>query len=69
MPVDNIGDYVVFASEESAFGEINGEELITENVRTHGSLHEREIPLIAVNAKGVPEKYRYSRDIVKIIME
>jgi hypothetical protein len=37
--------------------------------RTSGALMERATPLIAVNASGVPEKYRYSRDIVKIIME
>ncbi|MBR0598985.1 alkaline phosphatase family protein [Clostridiales bacterium BAD-6] len=69
LPIDLIGDYVVLAAEDYAFGEIEGEELVTENVRTHGSLYERAIPLIAVNAKEVPEKYRYSRDIVKIILE
>ena len=69
LPVDKIGDYIVLAADGCAFGDIQDEELITENVRTHGSLQEREIPLIAVNAKEVPEKYRYSRDIVKILME
>lgn len=69
LPIDKIGDYIVLAADGCAFGEIEGEELITDNVRTHGSLLEREIPLIAVNAKEVPEKYRYSRDIVKILME
>jgi len=68
LPIDNIGDYVVFAAEDCAFGDLLGEELTTDHVRTHGSLHEREIPFIAVNAKDAPEKYRYSRDIVKNIM-
>ena len=69
LPVDNIGDYLVLAAEDCAFGELEGEELFTDKVRTHGSLHEREIPLIAVNAKEAPERYEYSRDIVKLIME
>lgn len=69
LPVDDIGDYVVLAAEDCAFGEFEGEELITDDVRTHGSLYERLIPLIAVNAKEVPEKYRCSRDIVKILLE
>lgn len=69
LPVDNIGDYVVFAAEDCAFGELAGEELVTETVRTHGSLHERAVPLIAVNAREEAAKYRYSRDIVRIILE
>lgn len=69
LPVDGIGDYVVFAAEDCAFGEIAGEELTTERARTHGSLHEREVPLIAVNAREAPEQYRYSRDIVKNILK
>lgn len=69
LPVDNIGDYVIFASEECAFGELDGEELETDQVRTHGSLYERAVPLIAVNAREEAAKYRCSRDIVKIIAE
>lgn len=69
LPMDNIGDYVVLAAEDYAFGELEGEELITDQVRTHGSLHERLIPLIAANAQEAPEKYRCNRDIVRIILE
>ena len=69
LPEELIGDYLVFAAEGYAFADFNGEELIVENARSNGSLLERAIPLIAVNAAEVPEKYRYSRDIAKIIME
>lgn len=69
LPSDNIGEYVVFAKADWAFGEVEGDSIITDSVRTHGSIHEREVPLIAVNPREVPEKYRYSRDIVKIIKE
>lgn len=69
LPMDLIGDYVVFAAEGYAFADFDGEDMENESARSNGSLHERAIPLIAVNAAEVPEKYRYSRDIVKIIME
>jgi len=69
LPEELIGDYLVFAAEGYVFADFDGEELELEDARSGGSLLERAIPLIAVNAAEVPEKYRYSRDIVKIIME
>ena len=69
LPLDQIGDYLVFAADGYAFADFDGEEQEMETARSNGSLLERAIPLIAVNAAEVPEKYRYSRDIVKIIME
>lgn len=69
LPMDMIGDYLVFAAEGYTFGEFDGEEQEMEGARSNGALPERATPLIAVNAPEVPEKYRYNRDIVKIIME
>jgi phosphonoacetate hydrolase len=69
LPEDLIGDYVVFAAEGYTFADFDGEELELEEFRSNGSLHERAIPLVAVNADEAPEKYRYSRDVVKTIME
>lgn len=69
LPIDLIGDYLVFAADGYAFADFDGETFELESARSNGSLLERAIPLIAVNAAEVPEKYRYSRDIVKIIME
>ncbi len=69
LPAELIGDYLVFAADGYAFADFDGEELEMEAARSNGSLLERTIPLIAVNAAEVPEKYRYSRDIVKIITE
>lgn len=69
LPEDLIGDYLVFAADGYAFADFDGEETELESARSSGSLTERAIPLISVNAPEVPEKYRYSRDIVKIIME
>lgn len=69
LPEDQIGDYLIFAADGYTFADFDGEEKEVEGSRSNGSLLERATPLIAVNAAEVPEKYRYSRDIVKIIME
>jgi len=69
LPIDLIGDYLVFAADGYTFAEFDGVELELEEARSNGSLYERAIPLIAVNAGEAAEKYRYSRDIVKVIME
>lgn len=62
LPEEAIGDYVLFAKKDAAFGEVDGERLET-SVRTHGSLHERRIPLIAINPEAEEKEYRYNKDI------
>lgn len=64
LPVDKIGDYVIFAASDCAFGEVEGEYLNSDVVRTHGSLHERAIPLAAIHPLMGAEAYDYSKDIV-----
>ena len=43
LPPDKIGDFVLLAGEDIAFGEVGCESIHTEDSRTHGSLYEREI--------------------------
>ena len=64
LPPDKIGDYVIFAAEGCAFGEVEGESMQTDAVRTHGSLYERKVPLAAIHPLMGEERYEYSRDIV-----
>jgi len=68
LPADRIGDYVIFAARECAFGELDSERLVTQSVRTHGSLHERTVPLLAIHPLASPEVYRNSKDIVAVMM-
>ena len=65
LPSDKIGDFVLFSAPGCAFGECDGETIHTEESRTHGSLYEREIPLVAVNPAGPADEYRYHMDIVR----
>lgn len=69
LPINSIGDYVIFASKNYAFAEIKGISLNTKDVRTHGSLYEREIPLAAINPVMSKEKYQYSKDIATNILQ
>ena len=68
LPESEIGDYVLLAAEGCAFGEVSGERLKTDQVRTHGSLYEREIPLLAINPLAPKNNYEYSKDIAAITM-
>lgn len=58
----------MLCNKESAFAELEQAEQYTDT-RTHGSLHEREIPLIAVNARKAANYYEYHIDIVRAILE
>lgn len=70
LPVHGIGDILAFCSEDAVFAELDGEasEMYIHS-RTHGSLYERDIPLIAVNARRNAAYYTYTADIVRAILE
>lgn len=66
LPAGQIGDYVLYAAPDCAFGELeSGEILHTDASRTHGSRYEREIPLAAIHPAAGPECYQYHLDIVR----
>ncbi len=68
LPEGEIGDYVAFAAPDCAFGEVENFILHTDHVRTHGSLYERTIPLIAINSAAAADAYQYSKDIVRHLL-
>lgn len=64
LPASQIGDYVLLTEKNSAFGECEQDILYTKESRTHGSVYEREVPLIAFNSEKSEKNYEYSKDIV-----
>lgn len=68
LPPDQIGDFVLLAGEDIAFGEVEGEVIHTDGSRTHGSLYERRIPLIAIHTDQNPARYRYHKDVAAHLM-
>lgn len=54
-----IGDLVVLPDEDTVFGDLPEEsELLAEDYRSHGSLHELQIPLLLYNYNGQPPKFK-----------
>ncbi len=68
LPPDKIGDFVLMAGPDIAFGEVEGEMIHTDESRTHGSLYEREIPLIGINTSIDSNHLIYHKDIAKYLM-
>ena len=65
MP-SRIGDLVVWGAPDTLFGEMDTEsEPFAENLRSHGSKHELDIPLLVYNAKSAPPSgyFRHNLDL------
>jgi phosphonoacetate hydrolase len=69
MP-ERIGDLAVFGDKDTVFGEMeNAGEGLESTYRSHGSLHETEVPLIIYNADmklPAPEDFRANLDVTRI---
>ena len=63
-----IGDLVVWGDETTVFGEMEAEhEDFPTGLRSHGSLHELDIPLFVHNAKGAPsgDYFEHNLDLAR----
>ena len=63
-----IGDLVVFGDHTTVFGEMQAEhEDFPTGLRSHGSLHELDIPLFVYNAKNAPsgDYFRHNLDLAR----
>jgi phosphonoacetate hydrolase len=63
MP-ERIGELVVTGDKDTVFGELAGDfEALEPSYRSHGSLHESDVPLIIYNCKGpLPHGERFTRN-------
>lgn len=68
LMASRIGDLVVWGDKDTLFGEMDMEsDQLDGKVRSHGSLHELEMPLIVYNAKGAPstEYFQHNLDLAR----
>jgi phosphonoacetate hydrolase len=68
LMASRIGDLVVLGDRNTVFGELDSEsESLPAEYRTHGSLHEMEVPLVVYNsdAKLVADNFRFNRDLAR----
>jgi phosphonoacetate hydrolase len=63
MP-ERIGDLVVLGDRDTVFGELPGDhEVLDTGYRSHGSLHESDVPLFVYNWRGpLPEAGHFARN-------
>ena len=63
-----IGDLCVFGDQNTVFGELDQpSEQLPSTYRSHGSMHELDIPLFVYNAKGAPPSsyFKHNRDLTR----
>jgi phosphonoacetate hydrolase len=59
-----IGDFVVWGDKDTVFGEMDMERVdFPTGLRSHGSLHELDIPLFVYNAKNAPSEEYFSHNL------
>ena len=70
MP-ERIGELVVTGDKDTVFGELSGEfEALERTYRSHGSLHESDVPMVIYNytaALPQPERFRRNADIAHFL--
>jgi phosphonoacetate hydrolase len=65
---ERIGDLVVLGDKDTVFGHLDVEmERMPPEFRTHGSLHELDVPIVIHNARGVPDAayFRHNLDLAR----
>jgi phosphonoacetate hydrolase len=68
LMASRIGDLIVLGDRDTVFGELDSvSEALPEDYRTHGSLHETDVPLVIFNcdAKLSPDDFRFNKDLVR----
>jgi phosphonoacetate hydrolase len=69
LPLDRIGDYLVLGEEDTVFGEVSEEVVSEVDIRSHGSLHERLVPLIAHGDDVEVKELVENRDLTKVVLD
>ena len=63
LMASRIGDLVVIGDKDTVFGELDDEKEAFPGLRSHGSLHETEIPLFVYNATNAPSAAYYNHNL------
>jgi phosphonoacetate hydrolase len=67
LMASRIGELVVLGDQDTVFGELDDEQEHFPGLRSHGSLHEINVPLFVYNAKGAPraEYFNHNLDLAR----
>lgn len=67
LPRERIGDIVVQGGPEAVFGKPS-EVAMPDRLRSHGSLHERDIPIIGYGADFEASEFMENRDVGRYVL-
>jgi phosphonoacetate hydrolase len=69
LMASRIGELVVIGDQDTVFGELDDEQEHFPGLRSHGSLHEINVPLFVYNAKGAPsaEYFNHNLDLARCL--
>jgi phosphonoacetate hydrolase len=68
LMASRLGDIVVLGDRDTVFGNLEtGTEQLPKDFRTHGSLHEMDVPVILHNAPGAPhaDYFQHNLDLAR----
>jgi phosphonoacetate hydrolase len=68
LMADRLGDLVVLGDRDTVFGNLDsGMEVLPMGFRTHGSLHEIDVPVVVHNAPAAPrgDYFRHNLDLAR----
>src|SRR5579863_9696276 len=63
LMASRIGDLVVIGDKDTVFGELDDEKESFPGLRSHGSLHEIDVPLFVYNAKNAPSSDYFNHNL------
>jgi phosphonoacetate hydrolase len=63
LMASRIGHLVVLGDQDTVFGELDDEKESFPGLRSHGSLHETDIPLFVYNAKNAPSDSYFNHNL------
>jgi phosphonoacetate hydrolase len=63
LMASRIGDLIVLGDKDTVFGELDDEKESFPGLRSHGSLHEVDVPLFVYNAKGAPSADYFNHNL------
>lgn len=69
LPRDRLGDYLVLGEEDTVFGEASEENVCEVKIRSHGSLHERTIPIMVHGDQLEVKDLNENKDLVKVVLK
>jgi len=68
LPRRKVGDFLAFAEEDAVFGVVAEKEVSEVRMRSHGSLHERRIPIMINRSETCERRVLENKDLFSLVL-